>query len=204
MLSLAALITYSVITAETAFDPADPEMFPRQSSASCVAPPLLNHSVSAHTTFVYRYYGEWAPEQTYCVDRAFETWNTYLANVPIHFTRYSSKQSSHTLSIILTSMPNNVAGAITSVSRRPDGYVRGGGIMVSNDAAVVSSCLGYYKVALHEIGHILGLGHPTEHGDESSVMNDMNGLNDRNNAQPDAPTACDVDQVKVASRTSRF
>lgn len=200
------MIVYSALTAEAPFDPVNAEMQPAQSTVSCITPPLLNHSVAPNTTLVYRYYGAWTPEQQVCVDRAFDTWNQYLTELKIQFVLdlKNKQKTSPTLSVVMTPMPAKIGGAITPVTRRPDGYFRGAGILVSNDNKVVSSCLGYYKVVLHEAGHILGLGHPTEHGKETSVMNDMNGANDQNLALPNAPTTCDIDQVKLASRAPRF
>jgi hypothetical protein len=61
----------------------------------------------------------------------------------------------------------------------------------------------YRKMALHEIGHLMGLshyatGHPnpcTDQSKLSSVMNDGCGRNDRTDNIPEAPTSCDNNRV---------
>lgn len=204
VLSLTAVIAYNVITSEAPFDPSDPTTIPQQSDVACVAPPLLTHSVAPHSTFVYRYYGAWDTQQQLCVDRAFTTWNTYLTPLDVEFVSYANKKNAGTdISVLLTPLPEKIGGAIPIVGRRPDGYMKNGAIYITTDSKTVSSCLGFYKVGLHEIGHLLGLGHPIDTQYEASIMNNMSATNDSQNAIPNAPTACDVNQVIAASKTPR-
>jgi hypothetical protein len=59
----------------------------------------------------------------------------------------------------------------------------------------------FEKVALHEIGHTMGLSHPEPHPDDgtshpgASVMNIISGPNDRNNNEPRTIGNCDQNSV---------
>lgn len=53
----------------------------------------------------------------------------------------------------------------------------------------------FLKVALHEIGHSLGLDHPGFSTKGNSVMNGVDGVNDQYNFTADHITACDVQSV---------
>lgn len=53
------------------------------------------------------------------------------------------------------------------------------------------------KIWGHEIGHTMGLGHPTSpYNSGSTLMNPANGVNDRYNAVPLTPQPCDRNAIK--------
>jgi hypothetical protein len=205
--SAAAILTYSILyPASPAFNPVDVVMQPVRSQAACVAPPLLAHSVAPHTTLTYRLIGfpsGQSDSADLCIRRAFQIWNDALHDIDIQFVYQPDATQQTNLVVYLGSLPAGTGGAITPVTRGSNGYVAGTGILINNDTRTLSSCLGYYKVGLHEIGHVLGLGHPFSSG-ESSVMNNMGGVNDVINDMPVVPTACDVEQVRQASMSPRL
>lgn len=202
---LVGLISYSTITSQPLFNPSDYETQPHLSSVMCETPPLLSHSVAPRSKFIYRYYGPWDPSMQVCVNRAFSVWTQALNSIDVTFT-YAIESPTHNatnVSVILTPLPTHVGGAIPQVVRRADGYLQGGAIFISDDASKINSCMGYYKVALHEIGHLMGLGHPDVAVNGGSVMNNMSGVNDEGLALPEMPTTCDTLQVISASSAPR-
>jgi Matrixin len=96
------------------------------------------------------------------------------------------------------------------ISNNPGQHITGGIIYFQTDTTVLLRAVGYYKVALHEIGHALGLWHtPEGSGNGSSVMNSMgfvkgslfpNELRDDYAGNiPILPTKCDREMAKEYS-----
>lgn len=67
-----------------------------------------------------------------------------------------------------------------------------------NDAAGFSSIM--EKLTLHEMGHTMGLGHPSQETAQASVMNDGVGVNDSSNNQSIEITQCDQGAVSSESK----
>lgn len=202
-LGVSAVLYYSsTVETPVPFDPRVAEMTPTLTTDMCVTPPLLTHHIAPGSTVQYRYVQAWPADLPPCVDRAFAVWNTALADVGIRFERTDQiTPVVPRVNVIATALTPPTGGAITGVQTRADGAVQGAGLIVSTHPAVVSSCLGAYKVALHEVGHLLGLGHPTD-TTGASVMQQMAGRDDVGDALPLMPTACDVVQVHAALRRS--
>lgn len=205
------IIVYGILSpAPPSFNPLDAMMTPVRSAEMCISPPLLSHSVAPEAKLTYRILASVSSDVVSadaCVRRAFDTWNAVLHNegARIEFVYEPDATQQTNLVVSFTALPEQTGGAITQVHRGNDGYLNSVGILINNNKRTTSSCLGYYKITLHEIGHVLGLGHPNfEANNESSVMNNMEEPNDRSNEIPQMPTVCDVEQVRAASAAPRF
>lgn len=174
-------------------------------TAFCLAPPVIKQGARPQATFRYRIVGYYPVEAERCIDRAFSAWNDALLDgSQIQFLPAEPKQRIDVtifftdITDIMGNRGEDVAGGTTPAFRDEDGYVTGFGVMISTNPELVSSCDGYYKVTLHEIGHGLGLGHPYgEHG--TSVMNMLSSTNDDGGNVATFPTACDIEQIETAT-----
>lgn len=174
--------------------------FSTRSSFACIEAPILNAGAKPQTEFTYNFVGAHPTDSELCIVNAFTAWQTALQeSTQLTFRRAKAGEKTN-ITIIFTPIRDNIAGATTSTTRDAQGYVTGFGILISTNVDLVSSCQGYYKVALHEIGHGLGLGHPFG-TNGTSVMNMLSSMNDANGNVPFAPTFCDIGQVAEASST---
>lgn len=166
---------------------------------SCVTPPLLTHHVAPGSTLTYQYVGPWPADAQQCSAAAFDVWSQTLADIPIQFHPQTSGRVAD-VTVVFTALTPPIAGAITEPTVTATGAVRRGGIVVSSHHPSVSACVGYYKVTLHEIGHLLGLAHPATETAGATVMNNLGSDNDAAAMLPSTPTACDYDAAVASAR----
>lgn len=87
-----------------------------------------------------------------------------------------------------------------------DGMIRTAYVRFNTDTSVINGEVGYLKVGLHEIGHMLGLADNAGFNG-SSVMNHLGADFERSNNTADDPfrnlpwdvTSCDRDRAKLSA-----
>jgi hypothetical protein len=173
-------------------------------SAICAPPPILRPGMAPHTTLTYRFYGAWRPHEQHCVQQSLRAWEDATANtLDLHFV-YATDPAIHPqMTLTKTRVPYPIGGAVVGLRTTTEGYLAGGGIVYSDDPTRLSSCMGYQKTTLHEVGHLLGLGHVTHpmNGRPVSIMQPtMQGANDHAQELPETMTLCDIDQAVHAAQ----
>ena len=168
----------------------------------CTPPPILHKGIAPQTMLTYQFYGAWTPTEEACVEQGLSIWSHATADtVRLQFHPVASVQDHPTVSLTKTRLPFPIGGAVVGVRRDANGYVIGGGVVYSDDPSRLSSCDGLRKTTLHEIGHLMGLGHveDTPVGVWSSIMQpSMRGANDREAQLPSTVTGCDIEQARRA------
>lgn len=101
----------------------------------------------------------------------------------------------------LTTRTNNPDGSLGAATITFDPNLRAG---INTTAGAPGLGTIFEKLALHEVGHTMGLGHIGEQGDpvpnnqevsQQSVMNHASGYNDSDNVQPNVIQSCDNNSV---------
>jgi hypothetical protein len=101
---------------------------------------------------------------------------------------------------LVTRDNNTTTGNLQNATITIDPNIRAG-IDTTPGAAGLDTI--FLKLALHEIGHTMGLGHANESGQEvagQSVMNGGSGVNDTDGAVPTTLTTCDNNAVQSQPR----
>lgn len=164
---------------------------------ACISPALLgNMGFQPGSTITYRFYGGWGTE-TVCVKNAIAKWEAAAAAVGLNLD-FVETTGSPDMTLTKTSLPGSTVGATTAPSLDSQGYTVGIGLQFTTNTNLLSTCDGFIKVALHEIGHALGLADTYGSGG-SSVMNQLSGANDSGGNIPLDVTSCDRNRADLAA-----
>lgn len=173
--------------------------------------------------------GHWETSQMSGVNDAFGAWNSVLLNedldISFRHLSVSEKNAGVSPDILIRKgglTPPQAGGFFGNEPRLPNLRVNGGVVFMSAFDTVLLEHIGFFKTTLHEIGHSLGLAHPTAtvalpQGDPNNlkvlrrggtVMNPNGSAGQTAPVQkrrddflgfvPVAPTACDIKAVRYA------
>lgn len=144
--------------------------------------------VSPGETYTYRFVdtldvtnGAWSSDEKLAVGDAFKKWQEADSKSGLN-TTFAAWTGGPSAQIILRKRLLPALGgasvpAKTLASTGEDGTVTGGTVDFNTDTTIISNKNGFLKAALHEIGHLHGLGHPKAKGSHwLSVMNDFGEL----------------------------
>jgi hypothetical protein len=172
---------------------------------ACVNPPLSGQKgMRPGMTLTYLFVGAWpSPDMRPCVREAIAKWNTAMqANGT--GTRLleatPGRAPSLTFTRATTLRPGVASGTLKSFDG--EGYVVGGGIQFTTDANALSSCAGYMKVTLHELGHMAGLA-DAHYRNGASSMDQLAGKDDAGGNVPRDVTRCDRNRSRTATPNPR-
>lgn len=165
-------------------------------------PPILSKGFRPETTVTYKFEGtNWSAAQQACVTESINNWSAanQTTGLKVTFTPWLSGQGSPKILLVRTGLdvfPDPVGGK-TVAQVDSQGFITDAYIRFTDVTSFLSTCGGFKKVALHEFGHLMGLGDASGQP-LSTVMNRMAGPNDGNNALASQVTSCDASQAFLA------
>jgi hypothetical protein len=167
---------------------------------ACIDPPLNGQKgLRPNTTLYYSFVGSWPSDLKSCVEQGISKWNSaWGANGSgTHFSPVPASQPPN-VTFVRTLIGGTSAAATTARTRDSQGYGVGFGTQFTTNTNLLSSCTGYLKATLHELGHASGLNDASGSGG-SSVMNQFGGKDDGGGKLPVDVTACDKNRARVAT-----
>jgi hypothetical protein len=150
----------------------------------------------------YGFEGNWASNAQPAIQAAFTDWTNANAITSLN-TSFLGPQASPMLTLRQGPLPPNIAGGIplSAMNLDANGVVQSAVVFWATDTNILSNADGFKVVALHEIGHLLGLDDTNGKGG-SAVMNQMDGKNDKGKNLARTVTKCDREAAWLAQYRS--
>jgi hypothetical protein len=190
--ALGAWLLPTRVQALSPFDPlcGPPGQCPTYTHISQGLRPLTNYNFSFEGA-------NWTDETKGCVRSGLEAWNP--ANAYTTGVTFTEVGSGGNFALRKVHIDGNIAGGVSEDKTYDQyGFMESTTVFFNTNTNLLESCIGHRKVALHEFGHLQGLG-DADGSNNSSVMNSFSGKDDSGGNIPMEPTACDVNYGNIAS-----
>jgi hypothetical protein len=168
------------------------------SQLACQAPQINKKGFRPSTVVTYSFIGLWGNEKA-CLEAALSEWSAANAWTGLNVTfQRVNPGSAPAFTLVKTFLSGQAAGNTPQPTVDAfDGYIIGSSAQFTTDRSLLESCEGYRKVALHEIGHSMGLADAFGTSG-TSVMNQMSGKDDVGNSIAANVTSCDANEANAA------
>jgi hypothetical protein len=138
----------------------------------------------------------WTADEKKCVGTAITQWNATNQISGLGISLQLPRATDSIQVYFYKQPPPNTPDAAGGATRLPLDFTlfaTSANIYLTTDTQKLQSCAGFTKVALHEIGHTMGLqDNPSGAPARSSVMNQpLSGKDDKGNYLSNYPTSCD-------------
>jgi hypothetical protein len=177
---------------------------PPSEVGKCSLPPINKPGVLPGITLTHRFDGPWGPE-FFAVWDGLDAWSDATFTVGLDVLIVPAFGGNGTLTLRKDTLEVGVlgvtGGARAPIVYNPDGYAVGGTIIFTTNRQWLRSTTTFKKVAMHELGHLLGLAdNPSFAFDRSSVMNEAAKADDSTDRMSFDVKACDARQAYWASK----